>query len=210
MKREESSAWARRCRCSGGRRTDDATLVDAQTVRASDQYKAKNIARSREMGGGGGVGPGGGSMDRLSRVTCPRVRNASGWTLCLFAAAMDVARARGMSAWHLQRVLAKKRDPIAHALFLDETTREKGETSDTTDRLRRRPTPRASASRSRSARARERQPSARTPARDSRGTRCWPGTRVPSLSRRRTTVSRRRATRPGGAPGFLRGAPRRF
>ena len=27
-----------------------------------------------------------------------------------------------MGAWHLQRVLAKKRDPISHALFLDEVT----------------------------------------------------------------------------------------
>lgn len=90
---------------------------------------------SREMGGGGGGGLGGGSMDR--RLGMPPAGQEREWAEALWSrlgAAMDVARARGMSAWHLQRVLAKKRDPITHALFLDETTREKGETSDTTDR----------------------------------------------------------------------------
>ena len=100
-------------------------------------------ALSREMGGGGGGGLGGGSMDR--RLGMPPVGQEREWGEALWTrlgAAMDVARARGMSAWHLQRVLAKKRDPITHALFLDETTREKGETSDTTDRPSgRRPTP---------------------------------------------------------------------
>ena len=34
--------------------------------------------------------------------------------------ALDAARADCLAVWHLQRVLAKKRDPITHALFLDE------------------------------------------------------------------------------------------
>ena len=34
--------------------------------------------------------------------------------------AFDVARVEGLKTWHLQRVLAKKRDPITHVLFLDE------------------------------------------------------------------------------------------
>ena len=100
-------------------------------------------ALSREMGSGGGGGLGGGSMDR--RLGMPPAGQEREWAEALWTrlgAAMDVARARGMSAWHLQRVLAKKRDPITHALFLDETTREKGETSDTADRPSgRRPTP---------------------------------------------------------------------
>ena len=35
-------------------------------------------------------------------------------------AAMDAAHENAMSVWHLQRVLAKKRDPLTQTLFLDE------------------------------------------------------------------------------------------
>ncbi len=33
--------------------------------------------------------------------------------------ALDALGAAAQAAWHLQRVLAKKRDPLSHTLFLD-------------------------------------------------------------------------------------------
>ena len=41
-------------------------------------------------------------------------------------AATEQAHAAAMAVWHLQRVLAKKRDPITHALFLDEAAAGSG------------------------------------------------------------------------------------
>ena len=79
---------------------------------------------ARAMGGGvsaseraGGVGVGGG------RGIWPPAGQEHRWAEALWqrlGAACERAKAAGMGAWHLQRVLAKKRDPISHALFLDE------------------------------------------------------------------------------------------
>ena len=81
---------------------------------------------ARAMGGGvsaseraGGVGVGGG------RGIWPPAGQEHRWAEALWqrlGAACERAKAAGMGAWHLQRVLAKKRDPISHALFLDEVT----------------------------------------------------------------------------------------
>ena len=46
--------------------------------------------------------------------------------------ALDAARANCLAVWHLQRVLAKKRDPITHALFLDEVLGEDEDCQDET------------------------------------------------------------------------------
>ena len=136
----------------------------------------------------------------------PRVRNASGRRLCgVVSARRWTWRARGecprgtcSGCWRRSAIPSRTRS------FSTRRRARKG----------RRPTPPivprgaarrpASVSCSRSARARERCCSARTPARGSRGTRCWPGTLVSRrCSRRRTTVSPRRATRPDEARGFL-------
>ena len=153
--REESGGGARRCRCS-------ITSANQRRRGRADQFVgvrgggrgrgALPRALSREMGGGGGGGLGGGSMDR--RPACARwVRNASGealWTR--LGAAMDVAR-RECRAWHCSGCW--RRSAIPSRTPLSRTTREKGETSDTTDRPSgRRPTP--CEPRSRSVRAQER------------------------------------------------------
>ena len=72
-------------------------------------------------GGGGGRGPGG----AISRSAMPPSGQEHRWAEALWqrlGAASEAMHAAGMAAWHLQRVLAKKRDPISHALFLDEAT----------------------------------------------------------------------------------------
>jgi hypothetical protein len=84
---------------------------------------------SAAMGGGPGGGGGGGGGSRpggpISRSGMPPSGQEHRWAEALWqrlGAASEQVYAAGMSAWHLQRVLAKKRDPISHALFLDEVT----------------------------------------------------------------------------------------
>ena len=165
-------------------------------------------ALSREMGGGGGGGLGGGRW--IDASACPRGpgTRVGGGSVDRLGAAMDVARARGMSAWHLQRVLAKKRDPITHALFLDETTREKGETSDTTDR------PRGAPDALRALRPRVQQGRGRGVQRAHAGAGCEgrvvgrvPASRALRGDARRSREGERRVRAERGVP---RGAPRRF
>ena len=80
-------------------------------------------------GGGGGITSGGGvgrPGGAVSRSGMPPSGQEHRWAEALWqrmGAAFEQVAAAGMSVWHLQRVLAKKRDPISHALFLDEVTR---------------------------------------------------------------------------------------
>jgi hypothetical protein len=39
------------------------------------------------------------------------------WCLCVQA--LEALHGATVAVWHLQRVLAKKRDPLSHVLFLD-------------------------------------------------------------------------------------------
>ena len=50
-------------------------------------------------------------------------------------AAMDAAHENAMSVWHLQRVLAKKRDPLTQALFLDEVVGQSASATALCDRF---------------------------------------------------------------------------
>ena len=67
---------------------------------------------------GSGGGPGG-----ARGVTMPQPGAAGSWQEKLWQGVRCVADmlvSGGVAVWHLQRVAAKKRDPISHVLFLDE------------------------------------------------------------------------------------------
>ena len=97
-----------------------AEAVDAQ-IAALAQIAADGVRDaldprelSREMGGGVGE-----SSGRAGRPPAGREKE---WAEALWARierAMDGAHRAGIKAWHLQRVLAKKRDPLSNAVFLD-------------------------------------------------------------------------------------------
>ena len=74
-------------------------------------------ALARKMGGGGGDRRGG-------RGVHPPAGHEHRWTEAFWQRLADAFLERahecGMAAWHVQRVVAKKRDPMTHALFLDE------------------------------------------------------------------------------------------
>jgi hypothetical protein len=75
-------------------------------------------AAARGEGGIGGGGPGG-----ARGLTLPQPGAAGSWQERLWAGlkgVADVFVAGGAAVWHLQRVAAKKRDPLSHVLFLDE------------------------------------------------------------------------------------------
>lgn len=68
----------------------------------------------------GPAGPGG-----ARGVTLPQPGAAGSWQEKLWQGVRGMADtlvSGGVAVWHLQRVAAKKRDPVSHALFLDELT----------------------------------------------------------------------------------------
>ena len=86
-------------------------------------------ALAREAGGsetnaGGGLS---GMNTHGRRALMPPPGEEERWAEILWQrieSALDAAKANCLAVWHLQRVLAKKRDPITHALFLDEVLGE--------------------------------------------------------------------------------------
>ena len=92
-------------------------------------------ALAREAGGsetnaGGGLS---GMNTHGRRALMPPPGEEERWAEILWQRierALDAAKANCLAVWHLQRVLAKKRDPITHALFLDEVLGEDEECQD--------------------------------------------------------------------------------
>ena len=86
-------------------------------------------ALAREAGGsetnaGGGLS---GMNTHGRRALMPPPGEEERWAEILWQrieSSLDAAKANCLAVWHLQRVLAKKRDPITHALFLDEVLGE--------------------------------------------------------------------------------------
>ena len=85
-------------------------------------------ALAREAGGSESDSNAGLSgMNTHRRALMPPPGEEERWAEILWQrieGALDAARANCVAVWHLQRVLAKKRDPITHALFLDEVLGE--------------------------------------------------------------------------------------
>jgi hypothetical protein len=92
-------------------------------------------ALAREAGGsetnaGGGLS---GMNTHGRRALMPPPGEEERWAEILWQrieSSLDAAKANCLAVWHLQRVLAKKRDPITHALFLDEVLGEDEECQD--------------------------------------------------------------------------------
>ena len=169
-------------------------------------------ALSREMGGGGGGGLGGGSMDR--RLGMPPVGQEREWGEALWTrlgAAMDVARARGMSGVALAAGVGEEaRSHHARALSRRDDARERGDVRHHRSSLRGGALRPASASRSRSARARERCFSARARRgiREGRVVGRYPRLVSSRGDARRSREGERRVR--AERRGSSRGAPRRF
>jgi hypothetical protein len=89
-----------------------AAHVDASAAAVERALGAALDARKLTSGAGGARGGGGG----LAGGPAARVQEALWERLGEAVAAL---RRAGVQAWHLQRVLLKKRDPLTHELFVD-------------------------------------------------------------------------------------------
>lgn len=85
---------------------------------ARNALDSRYLSLSLGAGGAGAPGPGG-----ARGVALPQPGAAGSWQDKLWQGlkgVCDLFVAGGVAVWHLQRVAAKKRDPLSHALFLDE------------------------------------------------------------------------------------------
>ena len=104
-------------------RVASAAAAAVEAVREALDPKAL----AREAGGASERGAGAGASGASRRAHMPPPGEEERWAEILWQrleGALDAARAHCLAVWHLQRVLAKKRDPITHALFLDEVLGE--------------------------------------------------------------------------------------
>ncbi|GMG98865.1 hypothetical protein Nepgr_000705 [Nepenthes gracilis] len=106
------------------RTTVDGLIVKYKSVvvkSVSAALDMKAISAS-SAGGGGGFGPGG-----VQRSGTPQIGSGVKAKEALWqrmSACMDQLHSIVVAAWHLQRVLSKKRDPFTHVLLLDEVIQD--------------------------------------------------------------------------------------
>lgn len=105
-----------------------AAVDGAVAARVHDLDRAARAALdsrqlSLALGAGARGAQGSGGPGGARGVTLPQPGAGASWQERLWQgvrALCDVLVAGGVAAWHVQRVAAKKRDPLTHALFLDE------------------------------------------------------------------------------------------
>jgi len=100
-------------------------VVDGRVAaHASAAVEAFKDAVDAESIGRTASGAASGAAPRLThRASAPPSGSERAWIDALWSrvdVAMERAHENAMAVWHLQRVLAKKRDPLTQALFLDE------------------------------------------------------------------------------------------
>jgi len=101
--------------------------VAAYAAAAVDAFKdaldVESLGREASGADARGVGPGGHKSNYRASSSAPPSGAEHVWIDTLWRrvdAAMQDVHENAMSVWHLQRVLAKKRDPLTQALFLEE------------------------------------------------------------------------------------------